>query len=511
MTVDVGNRQLYRNIFINIAAFIVQFVLSLYIAPVIVNKVGASAYGFIGLANDFITYASVITTIFNSVASRFIANAYYKNNIDMANRYFNSLIVANAVLSVIFAVLGVIVVVNVGRIFNVPIELMFDVQLTFSLVFGSYCISLLTMVFSTSTFVANRTDIQGFRNIINNIIKFASTVILLSFISIKIYWVSVAAMVGTIVVGIWNIALTKKLIPEVKINIKYAKKQYAVELAKSGVWMAFTSMSAILMNGLDLIIANKMLGANEMGLMSIARSMPNNIGSIINTIAPVFTPTLLMYYSRNKIEDVVCKTKESIKTMSVLLFVPIAGFLVYSYDFYRLWQSSLPDTDLLIVTAVSNITIIQAFFNASTATMAQLSVVTNKLKLPVFVSFVCGILNIIIVLIILKTTNIGIYGIAIPGTIIMILRYILFNSWYAAHVLGINIRSFILQEMRIWISIPFLCLLIYCVHQLILVTSWITLCVSIAIAGCVGYGFMILVYYRSQLKSILFKIKSKKR
>ncbi len=48
----------------NIVAFIVQFFISFYISPLIVSKVGASAYGFIGLANDFVSYAAIIATVF---------------------------------------------------------------------------------------------------------------------------------------------------------------------------------------------------------------------------------------------------------------------------------------------------------------------------------------------------------------------------------------------------------------------------------------------------------------
>ena len=107
MSINMGKKQNYKNIAMNIVAFIVQFFISFYISPLIVSKVGASAYGFIGLANDFVSYAAIIATVFNSVASRFIANSFYKEDYTTANYYFNSLIAANIVISAILGVAGV--------------------------------------------------------------------------------------------------------------------------------------------------------------------------------------------------------------------------------------------------------------------------------------------------------------------------------------------------------------------------------------------------------------------
>lgn len=508
MEINMGNRQLIKNIIMNIVSFAIQFAMSFYIAPVIVGKVGASAYGFVGLANDFITYATVVTTVFNSVAARFISNEFYKKNYEKANNYFNSLIAANTVMSAIFCLLGSIMVINLRYFLNIPDNLLTDVQITFSLVFGGYCLSLLTNVFTTSTFVTNRTDIQGVRNCIVGILKFSLTVTLLSFVSIKIYWISFAGVITTIFAAIWNISLTRKLTPEINIKFKYAKGCYVAELAKSGCWMAFTSMSVILMRGFDLLISNKLLGSNEMGLISLSRAMPNNVTGIINTIAPIFTPMFISFYAAEKWDMLVLKVKESINIMAIIIFVPIVGFIVFSREFYILWQRSLTDESIKTLVLLSNITVVQAFFNASTATMAQLSVVTNKLKVPVFVSFGTGVLNIIIEYSLIRFARLGIYAIVIPETVIMLLRYILFNSFYAAYVLKQPLRTFVGTTVKTWLTIPFITVSMLLVRKLITVNSWGTFIISVGICGVIGYVEMLLLYYR---KEILNLIQSRKK
>ena len=158
--------QTYKNILMNILAFFVQFIISFYISPVIVSGVGTAAYGYIGLANDFVSYASIIASVFNSVAARFIANCLYKKEIDKANKYFNSLIVANFVIAIVLSIVSTILIPNLDSFISIPSDILFDVKVSFTLTFVSYIITLITMVFTTSTFISNRTDIQGIRNII---------------------------------------------------------------------------------------------------------------------------------------------------------------------------------------------------------------------------------------------------------------------------------------------------------------------------------------------------------
>lgn len=503
MGVNIGKKQNLKNLLMNAVAFGVQFIISFYISPIIVENVGASAYGFIGVANDFVSYASIIATVFNSVASRFIADAFYRKDYEKANHYFSSLIVTNIVIASILGIAGMFLVPNLDKVLVIPASLAFDVKLTFALVFLAYIVSLVTLVFTTSTFVTNRTDIQGVRNIIQYIVRFAIIIVFLNFISIKIYWVAFASLVATVVVAVMNVNLTKKLTPELKIGISGARKDYALELGKAGCWMALTSISTILLRGLDLMVANVLIGDYEMGLLSIARTMPNNVTSIISTMAPIFTPVFLANYSVGNKVGVVKEVKESIRTMALMLFVPISGFIIFSYDFYALWQESLTHEELVIITTLSIITVIQAYFNSVTSTMAQLSVVVNKLKIPVFVSLGCGVASLIAEIFMVVVLNMGLYGIVLSTTIVMILRYVVFNSLYAAWCLGEKCTVFLPETMKTWLSIPILLGFMYVIRKMNPISSWIDFLVDIVASGVVGYLFMIFIYRRKHLKKAL--------
>ena len=62
--------------FINLVASLFQFIISMGIGfiltPYIVQNVSVEAYGFVGLTNNMVGYASLLTIALNSVAGRFI-------------------------------------------------------------------------------------------------------------------------------------------------------------------------------------------------------------------------------------------------------------------------------------------------------------------------------------------------------------------------------------------------------------------------------------------------------
>lgn len=96
-----ANRQQMINLFAGIIVFIVNLSISFFLTPYIVKQLGSAAYGFIGLSNNILSYAGLLTIAINSMAGRFVAIEVHCNNIAKANTYLSSVICANIVFSAI--------------------------------------------------------------------------------------------------------------------------------------------------------------------------------------------------------------------------------------------------------------------------------------------------------------------------------------------------------------------------------------------------------------------------
>ena len=329
------NKRLIINLISNIVSFGLQLGISFILTPIITEKVGDAAYGFIGLANNFVSYATIFTVIINSMASRFVTLELNKENIKKANRYFSSVLIMDIVMSLIVAIASVIIIFNLNTFLDIPQNLDFDVKLTFIFAFINLIISIMNTVFSIASFAKNRLDIDAIRNIVANILKAIFLIVVFSIFTPKIYYITIAGVLYSIIVICTNIKITKKIAPELKCSLKNYDLKSVIELVKSGAWNSINSLGKTLLTGLDLLIANMFVGADAMGILSIAKTIPTSIENLLTTIANVFSPQFIMLYSKRKIRELINSVNFSIKIIAFVMIVPLSGFIVFGTEFFR--------------------------------------------------------------------------------------------------------------------------------------------------------------------------------
>lgn len=149
------NKQLAINIIASIFAFAMSAGINFFLSPFIVGNVGEEAYGFVSLSNNIISYFSIITIALNSMASRFIAVAYFKDDIEEAGEYYSSNFFANLVLCIVFAPIFIVGIVNIHWL-NISPGLVTDVQLLMAFIAASFMLDLLSTNLGISYYVKNK-------------------------------------------------------------------------------------------------------------------------------------------------------------------------------------------------------------------------------------------------------------------------------------------------------------------------------------------------------------------
>ena len=132
-------RAIMMNMFWALFSLLINTLMNFLITPYVTNNIGVEAYGFVALANTFISYVDVISVSLNAYAGRFISVAYHKGQKEEANRYFSSTIVADAVLGGTVFLLGIAMILKITWFCKIPQELV--------------------PAFETAAFIADRIDI----------------------------------------------------------------------------------------------------------------------------------------------------------------------------------------------------------------------------------------------------------------------------------------------------------------------------------------------------------------
>ena len=482
------NRQLAVNMIASFISCVIVSLINFFLSPYIVSEIGIDAYGFITLGNNFISYMSLLTIAINSLAGRFISIQYFKKKYEETNIYFSSVFYANLLISIVLLFLSVIIWILLDRLINIPEHLYWDIKILFASLFINFIINTITSVFSVATFVTNKLYLSSIRGIEVNIIKVALLVLLFTIFAPKVCYIGIVGIISGSYIIIYNLYYTKKFLPFLRIKTKHFNISIVKKIFFSGIWNLITQLGVLLNEGLDLLITNIMINPVSMGVLSISKIIPSFITMIIGNLVGIFSPNFTQLYAENKKNELIFSLKQAMKIMGIIANLPIIVLIVCGKSFFMLWQ---PTQDAETLHILSIIICAGFIFNGGVNCIYDIFIVVNKLKVPAISVVITGILNIIIVYILLETTDLGIFAIAGISTCLNIVKNLVLNIPYSAKCLNLKWYAFYADVVRpiVFVSISsLLCFYLFkCINidnnwENFILSLMITLTISILIA-----------------------------
>lgn len=415
-----------------IATLGVQMAVSFFLSSYLVSALGEVANGFTQLANNFVSYASLVTLAFNSMGSRFISASYHRGKIKDSVAYYSTLIVCNAILCLVFLPVAIAVLSNLGSIVNMGNADPIDVRLLFAFVFANFGANLFVSLFCSAMFVVNKVYIQNAINLVRNVLNAALLVLVFSFFETRVSYVSFVALLLTLVSAPICYAIKRRVVPELVFCVGAFSGKFVRDLTSSGIWNTVNQCGNILTTGLDLLFANWFVGASPMGVLSVAKTLPSAITNLATTLNNNLEPELVIFYAKEGVEGLYRRLMMDIRLSNLIVSAPIGVFCALSPAFYRLWMPSL---DAWQLSALSILTICAYIPWAGPQVIYNVFTVMNRLKVNSVTYLGGAALNLVLVLFALNFTAFGVYAIAGISTFIAIARNLFIIAPYVSSLL----------------------------------------------------------------------------
>lgn len=479
----MNKKLLSINLLSSFVAFAISTGINFVLSPFIIENLGSESYAFVKLANDFIGYISLISIAINSMAGRFISISFLKGDIKESNLYYTSVFYADLILSAIIFILGLFVIIYLEGLINIPKELIFDVKLVFFLVLVNAIISIYFTVYSVGIFIKNKLYLTNIRSVESGIFRIIFLFLLFFIFKPHIYYIPLATLIVTLYTGLYNMYYTKKLVPELVINRRNFQVKYIKDVIFSGIWNIVSQLSFILNEGLDLLISNIFVGAAQMGILAVAKTLPNLITSIYSNISSVFSPDLTRLYANKKFNEMKMEIDLSIKVLGIIVNIPVAGLIIFGKEFYNLW---IPTQDINNIYILSILTIMCVILSGSTVSIHSIFTIANKVKINSIVTLFVGVINFLLVLLLLKTTNLGVFAIAGVSSSTSIIRNLVFTFPYAAKCIKCKWTAFYFPAFRGVFCCLIVCIIDLIVKYMVPVSGWLTFFVAVIIGSCLG-------------------------
>ena len=423
------------NLLSSVGVLITNLCISFFLSPYIIRTIGVEANGFVNLANTFVTYADLVVMALNAMAARFITIAYVQKDYKKANLYYNSVFWGNLIIVAILVVPAAFLIVRLQYFIEVPIDILLDVKVLFTFVFLGFFIRTGAPNYDCGTYITNRMDLSYIPSAITALFRCVFLFCIFSIWAPHVWYVGLASIIITLTTLIIAGYNTRRLTPELKINLRKPICSFSAvkELVLSGIWNSISSSGNMLLNGLDLLICNKFLGATMMGILSLSKTLPNILIQLSESIRGAFGPELTISFAKNDKESIHRCISRAMKITSVVVTIPAAGLVVMSDTFYKLW---VPSQDAQLLHILTVLAILSYLVNSGVVILFNVFSTVNKVRYNSMAMLTSGLVSIVVTLGLMYFTEYDIYVVAGVSSVVTICKNLFFTVPVASKLLG---------------------------------------------------------------------------
>lgn len=443
-----GRKQTVLNMVTTVISQFLSLGISFFLTPYIVTKLGAAAYGFLGLSNNIIGYTALITVALNSMSGRFITIEYHKGDYIEANRYLSSTTFANFFLAIVITLSLGIVTLFLEELINIPTELVPDVKFLFTLLFVNTSLGLCTGCFGMPLFIKNRLDIGNSLGVAYNILRVILTILAYGLLPAHIWYIGAIGLIISCVSIGSNYYLYKHYTPEFAIKLSYFQARKVWEMIREGAWNLLSQFSSILNQGLELLLTNIFVGAYFMGVLSITKSLPFVILGIFTALGGNFHPECVKLYADNDMDGLRKLLVKGIRILGALSTIPCAGVFAFGDVFYHSW---MPGQDMNLLYHLSVITMVWLLTTLPTQTLWYIFTLTKTVRYSSVVLIKYGLVNFILTVLVINLLSDDIsklFAVVIIQSVLGILRFTTFLPFFGARVLGLPRYTFLVPLLK---------------------------------------------------------------
>lgn len=430
-------QRLPANLISNIIYFVLNIIIGLALVPFFLDTLGTAAYGLIPLATSITSYITIVIDSLNTSISRFLTIDLQRADIKRANETFNTALFGTLGVILLLIPFALVAAWYAPAFFNIGDQSATDVFLLFAFIFASVLVRAWSSNFMVILFAYNRLDLRNYVNSTNLIVQLVLVVTLFLCLGPSLVLVGLSYAGAAIATFAMAFILSKKTCPDLKISLALFVRSRFTEIGGMSAWVLVNSIGLLLNTQVALIVVNKLFGDVAGAEYSLAAVWSTLLISIAALVTNLFTPMTYSYYAKQDQEGLVRFTSTTVKCVGLFMALPIALVCIFSPQFLTLWVGA----EFAHLAPLIWICVAPVILKIMVSCISPITVAYNRVRSLVILTLPMGILNIMLALFLPHIFNIGMYGVALAGSITLFLRYGVINPLFIAHV--IHLPAFI--------------------------------------------------------------------
>lgn len=428
---DHARQHLVSNVFSNAFYTVASIIVNFFLTPFLIAHLGIAAYGMIPLVTTVTAYMAVFTTALDTSVSRFLTIDLEKGNHAVANQTFNAAFWGILAILLVLCLVTLLIAALFPVLFQVPAGTETDVRwLLITVAFGFF-VSVVGGVFAVSPFVFSQFLWINGANTLGLLIRVAVTVGLFLLLPARLWYFGGGTLIGALIPLALFIVMWRRLTPQLSIQLQAFDRKRLFVLLGMGGWVIVNTAGAMLLSRVDLIVVNAFFGAALTGAYGSVAQLSTLMDSVVNAISSVLRPVMLIKFSQGDIEGLKRVSMISVKLLGFALALPAGLLCGFAKPVLTLWLGpAFKELSLLVIVLVFHFSI-----NYSVRPLLYVQNAYNKVRWPGIATFIAGILDLILAILIARWGKWGYIGIAAVGVLVWTLKNTVYMPLYTAHIM----------------------------------------------------------------------------
>jgi len=410
------SRRLIFNSLSNVAAHIVQAAVAFFMVPFFIHTLGKEKYGIWLLLSSIFAYRGTLSLGLNSAINRHIPVLLAKNDEDGIQKVVSMSMLYLYFVSIAVIIISLIIHRYIETWFHIPLDLV-DTAKTLVLIVGfTFAIIMPLQMYNGVLSGLQRYYITNIATVVGLLVR---TALLLWLLSKGYGLFTMGLLFGVCEIGIrvFQVSFAQKLLPCITFIPKKTDFPLLWQLMHYGTNTLLYTMSFIIVYKISDIIIGIFMTPKDITKYYIASASILAISAFVESFTAAIKPAVSDLDARNNeytIRQIALLTQ---KYVLILLLPSMFFFLIMGKDFLRVWVGADFESlyFILIILGIGN------FFRLLQYSNFLILVGKGQHRMfGVFAVFM-AVLTIILSVFFVKTTRLGLTGIALSNLIPMVL------------------------------------------------------------------------------------------
>ncbi len=464
-------KRIALNSFFNVSAHFLRMLISVFMTPFLLSRLGAEVYSILPLINSLVVFLALASGGIQSSVARYATLSLARAQPGEANQYINTAFALLAGIMFLFTLPFLGAALWLPHVLTLPSGHEGEAQLVFMILGLNLFITMLASPFSIGIYARQRFEFTNIAAIVGQLIFVGVVVVGFQYFQPSILLIAVGMLVNTLVSSLASVWISMRLVPSIRFSPTHFARSKVKEILSYSFWTLVIQASGLLILNTDYLIINKCIDPTAVTFYSLAARFNELLSAVVTSAVRVITPACTELEARGAMAPL---RSIFIRGLRILLFIilpPALLLSLFSRELLITWVGAefVSAHILFFALLIPQILILGALPSNS------ILIGMGRVRYMGLLNLAGAVANIGLSLSLVLVVQMGSLGVALATSTVLTVKNLIFVPWYTSRVLKASYGRYLTTFIRpIGAALPLVLTAVWLRNQFDL-TGWIPL------------------------------------